>query len=346
MTNTSHICLDKGFNMLGIVSVTEKGDPIVYKLKDYFLKENIETICICKSKEENFSLKEVTEELFKKCKNLIFISSTGIAVRAISPFIVKKDKDPGVLVVDVNNNFTISLLGGHLGGANELSLLVSKVLNNTLVITTATDNQNKVAPDMVAKENNLIISDLKKAKDMASRLVNNKEVYFLDEEGKIKTPKGYKKSEVLRDNTLVVSNREDIGEKNFRGLLKLVRRNIVLGIGCRKGLLSEDLKEFVEETLKDLNIDKRAILKIGSIDIKRNERAILDLGKYLNCSFETFTKEEIIKFQDQFVGSDFVERAIGVRAVSEPSVLLMKGDLILNKLRKNGMTLSLGKLKE
>jgi len=58
----------------------------------------------------------------KLVRILFFISSTGIAVRAITPFIVKKDKDPGIVVVDVNNKFTISLAGGHIGGANELTL--------------------------------------------------------------------------------------------------------------------------------------------------------------------------------------------------------------------------------
>src|SRR5699024_8071877 len=107
----------------------------------------------------------------------------------------------GIVVVDVNNKFTISLAGGHIGGANELTLEVSKVLNNTPVITTATDNQNKVAPDMVAKSNNLIIEDLKKAKDMASRLVNNKKVYFLDDDNLIKLPLGYESTYLLKDNT-------------------------------------------------------------------------------------------------------------------------------------------------
>ncbi len=162
--------------------------------------------------------------MFETCKNIIFISSTGIAVRAITPFIVKKDKDPGIVVVDVNNKFTISLAGGHIGGANELTLEVSKVLNNTPVITTATDNQNKVAPDMVAKSNNLIIEDLKKAKDMASRLVNNKKVYFLDDDNLIKLPLGYESTYLLKDNTLWITNKEKSEEENLKGVLRLIRK--------------------------------------------------------------------------------------------------------------------------
>lgn len=331
--------------MIGIISVTEKGDFIGDKLKDFFEENNISFKRIYKSKCEDFSLKGATKEMFETCKNIIFISSTGIAVRAITPFIVKKDKDPGIVVVDVNNKFTISLAGGHIGGANKLTLDISKVLNNTPVITTATDNQNKVAPDMVAKSNNLIIEDLKKAKDMASRLVNNKKVYFLDDDNLIKLPLGYESTYLLKDNTLWITNKENSEDENLSGVLRLIRKNILLGVGCRKGVPSQDLIDFVESSLKGLNIDKRAVLKIGSIDLKKDEEAILDLSKYLNCPFETFSKEEIKSVQDEFEGSDFVEKSVGVRAVSEPAVVLMDGNIVVNKLKKNGMTLTIGKLK-
>lgn len=331
--------------MIGIISVTEKGDFIGDILKDFFEQNNIRYKKIYKSKCEKFSLNTATREMFEACKNIIFISSTGIAVRAITPFIIKKDKDPGIVVVDVNNNFTISLAGGHIGGANELTLKVSNILNNMPVITTATDNQNKVAPDMVAKSNNLIIEDLNKAKDIASRLVNDKKVYFMDDNNLIKLPLGYENTSVLKDNTLWITNKIKSKDENLNGILRLIRKNILLGIGCRKDVPSQELVDFVEYSLKELNLDKRAVLKIGSIDLKKDEKAILDLSNYLDCPFETFSKEEIKVVQDEFEGSDFVEKSVGVRAVSEPSVVLMNGNIIVNKLKKNGMTLTIGELK-
>lgn len=331
--------------MIGIISVTKKGDFLGDKIGEFFRENNIDFKFIYKSMCEKFSLKDSTEEMFKTCRDIIFISSTGIAVRAITPFIVKKDKDPGIVVVDVNNKFTISLAGGHIGGANELTLKLSEILDNTPVITTATDNQNKVAPDMVAKGNNLIIEDLKKAKDMASRLVNDKKVYFLDDANLINLPLGYENTNSLKNNTLWITNKEKCEDENLSGILKLIRQNIILGVGCKKGVASQDLIDFVKESLENLNIDIRAVLKIGSIDLKKEEKAILDLGKYLNCPFETFSKNEIKGVQDEFEGSDFVEKSVGVRAVSEPVVLLMNGSIIVNKLRKNGMTLTIGELK-
>lgn len=326
--------------MIGIISVTERGDTIGNKLLEYFENKNESVIKFYKSEKDDFSLKIVSERSFKLCKNIIFISSTGIAIRGIASFIVKKDKDPGVVVVDVNNNFTISLVGGHLGGANELTLEISNLLNNTPVITTATDNQNKLAPDMVAKNNRLIIDDLSKAKEMASRLVNNKKVYFKDDRKILKTPLGYENTEEIKENTLWVTNKKlNLTSDN---ILRLIRKDIILGIGCRKNTDSKDLRDFVKQSLEKFDIDEKAVLIIGSIDIKKDEKAILDLSKSLDCPFETFSKDEIKKVQANFEGSDFVEKSIGVRAVSEPVVLLMDGNIIINKIKKNGMTLTIG----
>ena len=61
-------------------------------------------------------------------------------MRAIAPYIKSKDIDPAVLVIDNSCKYVISLLSGHLGGANELTLEVSNILEAQPIITTATDN--------------------------------------------------------------------------------------------------------------------------------------------------------------------------------------------------------------
>ena len=121
--------------MICIISVTEKGDILGEKIKS-----QIGGDLYFKSKRSDFNLSDITKECFEKYDSIVFISSTGIAVRAISKHLKGKDKDPAVVVVDVCNKFSISLVSGHLGGANDLALNISKILNNTPVITTATDN--------------------------------------------------------------------------------------------------------------------------------------------------------------------------------------------------------------
>ena len=321
--------------MLSVISVTELGDEIGRKINNEFGGE-----IYYKSKMKNFSLDEVVKRTFKECDSIIFISSTGIAVRAISKYLKSKDVDPAVVVVDVCNKFTISLVSGHLGGANELALNVSKFLENTPVITTATDNLNKKAPDIIAKENNLIIDSLDMAKEIASRLVNNKSVYFKDDLNKIKSPKGYINSDTIKENTLWITDKLS----SDKDVLRLIRKDIVLGIGCRRDTSSEKMFSFIEKTLKDNEIDIRSVKTVASIDIKSDEKAILDLKDKLNVELKFFTKEEIKKVHNNYEGSDFVERNVGVRAVSEPVVELLGAEIIIDKIKFEGITLTIGRL--
>ena len=321
--------------MLAVISVTELGDEIGRKINN-----ELGGKAYYKSKINNFNLDKVVNEAFKEGDSIIFISSTGIAVRAISKYLKSKDVDPAVVVVDVCNKFTISLVSGHLGGANELTLKVSKLLNNTPVITTATDNLNKKAPDIIAKENNLIIESLDKAKDIAARLVNGKSVYFKDDLNKIKCPKGYIKSDEIKENMLWITDRLN----SHKDVLRLIRKDIVLGIGCRKDTSSEKMLRFIEKTLNDNEIDIRSVKTVSSINIKSEEKAILDLKDKLNVDLKFFTKEEIRKVHNNYEGSDFVEKNVGVRAVSEPVVELLGAEIIIDKIKFEGITLTIGRV--
>lgn len=319
--------------MISIISVTEKGDEIAYKLK-----ENFNSDIYLRSKLKDFKLDNITKECFKKYKAIVFLSSTGIAVRAISKYLKGKDVDPAVIVVDVCNNFTISLVSGHLGGANKLTYEISNVLGNIPVITTATDNMDLIAPDILAKNNNLIIEDLKKAKVIAGRLVNKETVYFKDDENKIGCPKGYIETEDVKDNTVWITN----SLKEQENVLKLIRKNIILGIGCRKDTDSTKLSNFVSNVLLENNLDKRSVKLIASIDVKKNEKAILDLAKELNSKLKFYTKEEIMTVEEKYEGSAFVKATVGVSSVSEPVVDLSGGEIIIEKIKNSGMTLTVG----
>ena len=329
--------------MIGIISVTEKGDILANKLA-----AALNATLYLKSKILDFKLSKVTEEAILKHRGVIFISSTGIAVRAIAPYLKGKDKDPGVVVVDVSNNYSISLISGHIGGGNDLALEVSKILKNKPIITTATDNLGVVSPDVIAMRNSLVIENLKDAKAIATLLVSGEVIGFKDDRSLINVPSGYRKVENLEENSvwitnkIVDDNRLDNGNSDSYKILRLIRKDIVVGVGCRRGIKSKRLEEFVMRTLEENNIDFRAVTKIGSIDLKKDEKAIKDLKDKLKCEFKTFSKDEILKIQDRFEGSDFVEKNLGVRAVSEPSVELMGGNIIIPKIKLNGMTLTIG----
>ena len=328
--------------MIAIISVTKQGDRILLKLKEYFTCE-----IFSKYIDENFNFSNCVKHIFesKKYDGIIFISSTGIAVRAIAPYIKSKTNDPAVVVVDCYGKFSISLLSGHLGGGNLLSSKVSKILSAINVVTTATDIKNVVAPDIIAKENNFIIDDLKIAKNFAVKLLDEEVIGFLDEFKCINTPKGYNEFNDNLNNVLWITNKIQRDDLKGKNVLKLIKRNIVLGVGCKKDTDEKHLISKVLECLRENNIDKRSVLAIGSIDIKKDEKAILSLKDTLNCDFKVFTKEDILPIESQFEISQFVKKTIGVGNGCEPSVRLLGGEIILKKQKLDGVTLCIGEIK-
>ena len=117
-------------------------------------------------------------EKFSDSDALIFIGATGIAVRSIAPYVASKKSDPAVLVVDECGKFVISLLSGHLGGANELALKTAEILEAIPVVTTATDLHHRFAVDVFAKKNNCNIFNMKAAKEVSAALLAGKKLDF------------------------------------------------------------------------------------------------------------------------------------------------------------------------
>lgn len=342
---------------IALISLTNQGDLIGEKLKkDY----NIKIFSRSFVKENGF--RKVCNEVFYDFDALIFISSTGIAVRAIAPLLKSKTTDPAVIVIDSSGKFVISLISGHLGGANELAEDLALKLGSIPVITTATDGMGITAPDIIAKDNELKISSMKVCKEIAALLVEEKNILFIDDEERIKNPsKGYYSEKELKENNikahgvLWITNKTNTDEKLKEKIkelcvdeevpiLRLIRRNIVLGIGCRKNHDVESMYEKVLSRLEKYNIDKKAVKTVSTVEIKAEEKAILELNRRLESELKIFEIDEIRKIHNKYEGSDFVEKTIGVRAVCEPCVELSGGRLLTYKIKDNGMTICIGKL--
>ena len=328
---------------IGVISVTIQGDEISKRLSEFF-----HVTLFSKNAIPNFNLSSVTKELMEKYEAIIFISSTGIAVRAIAPYLKSKAIDPAVIVIDSTGSFVISLLSGHLGGANELTLKLAKCIKALPVITTATDNLGLIAPDIIARENHLIIDDLKKAKIISSKLVAGKIVAFIDENNEISLPKGYTESIEGAEGLVYVTNKQTLPETErttYFETLKLIRKNIILGIGCKKDFPVDKMRESVLSILKQYNLDIRAVKFVATVEVKKNETAILELNKFFKSELNIWSIEEIRRVEHKYVGSNFVQKTIGARAVCEPCAELSGGILLTGKIACNGMTICIGEIK-
>ena len=100
---------------------------------------------------------EVGKE-WQKQDAFIFIGAMGICVRTIAPYIKDKHEDPAVVCVDSLGQNAISVLSGHIGGANDLTRDVAAIIGAREVITTQSDNAGLWALDTFAERFNWAIA--------------------------------------------------------------------------------------------------------------------------------------------------------------------------------------------
>jgi cobalt-precorrin 5A hydrolase len=90
--------------------------------------------------EQKTSAQEYFHLLYRQHRQWLMVMTTGIAVRFLDGQINNKLEDPAVVVLDEAARFAVSLLGGHEGGANKLTLEIANIFGSQSVITTATES--------------------------------------------------------------------------------------------------------------------------------------------------------------------------------------------------------------
>lgn len=328
-----------------IFSFTENGAKLSLKLRNLYKDAELYGKYLIGEviKPMDESIYSLTGSLYYKSRVLIFISATGIAVRAVSQYIKTKDKDPAVIVIDDSGKFVVPLLSGHLGGANEIAYEVAEYIGGTAVITTATDVNNKFAVDVWAKKNNLYIAEKSMIKEVSSRILRGEKIGFSTDYNILGNIPEYLCSTGDYDCGIFISNDEN--KKPYKYTMTLIPKEYVLGIGARRGAEFSNLKNFVEQVFFENNLDMRKILAISSIDLKKDEQAILELSHYLGVPFVTYTKDELEKVEGEFTQSQFVQKITGVDNVCERSAVCYGGELIVKKVSSNGFTLSISNKK-
>lgn len=287
------------------------------------------------------SLDEWTGEGFAQAEALVFVCACGIAVRAIAPYVKHKTEDPAVIVTDELGRYVIPILSGHLGGANRLAEEIAELIGAEAVLTTATDINERFSVDTFAKDNDLYITDMTKAKEISAEVLQGEKIGLLcDYEVEGELPKDLKMaSDPLEFDKLIYIGTETCTDK---GTMQLVPRMYSIGIGCRKGKSFEEIETFALKSVEDAGLSMRDIADVSSIDIKKDEPGIKALCKKYGLKSRFYTAKELSEVEGEFSSSEFVSEIVGVDNVCERAATKSAGGpLILPKRSQNGVTVAI-----
>ncbi|PWC13429.1 cobalt-precorrin 5A hydrolase [Brenneria corticis] len=299
------------------------------------------------------SFADTLRAAFQRYAALVVIGATGIAVRAIAPLLNDKLTDPAVVVIDERGQHVISLLSGHVGGANALTRHLADLLGAEAVITTATDVNQLAALDTLAAELEAELADFRAAvKTVNQMLVSGRRVGLwwdeplLGERSRCDVrgfiPVARIDAPPPLDALVCVTLRDRLPELPLP-VFKLVPRRVVAGIGCRRNTALQTLEELLSRQLAENRLDPLALRAIGSVDIKRDEPALQQLAQRRGVPFTLFGVDALRPHERRFPASEFVRRTLGVGSVSQPVAWLMSGgNLIGPTLRRQGVTITLG----
>ncbi len=278
-----------------------------------------------------------TGPLFAWADALLFVGSTGIAVRAVAPHLRGKDADPAVLVTDEAGRFVIPLLSGHIGGANALARRLADGLGGTAAVTTATDVNRRFSPDAWAAERGLVLSDLAAAKAVSAAILEGDVPLACELPVSGPLPAGLIRGESGPVGIYLGYRTVSPFETTLRLLPKVLR----LGIGCRRGSSAQDIETAVLRVLAEHQLDRRALRLAASVDRKRDEPGLLEFCAGWGLPAEFCTPEELRAVPGTFTPSPFVERTVGVDNVCERAAALGAERLIVKKTALGGVTAAL-----
>jgi len=330
-----------------IFYITENGLKLAERLKVLYLDARI-----LKFKSD------ILPEIWSECRNLVFVMATGIVVRSVAPFIKDKKTDPAVVVLDEKGKYAISLLSGHIGGANDVAREIADYLDGEAVITTASDANNMPSIDLWARDNDLTLEDWEIVPHIATRFLNNGalKIYVQGTEdgsqaSAINLPDGFLQVSEPASADLLITNKHRLMANNSQLTadvqLYLRPKNLVIGIGCNSATSEIEIENAVRKTLEEHNLSFPSIHSIATIDIKINESGLRSFAQRYDLGMNTFSPDELNTVQG-IQKSEAVHKATGANAVAEPAAILasVADTLIVPKQKIGNVTVAVAELRK
>jgi cobalt-precorrin 5A hydrolase len=253
------------------------------------------------------------------------------------------------VVIDEAGGYVISLLAGHIGGANQLTKEVAALIRAEPVITTATDINRVPAIDVLAGQRHLAIENPGAIRHVSMAFLKGDRIYLHDPNNLM--------IDALPDKN-VVTDRQTAFVKGLAGvfiddrtldlpdqILVLRPKTLAVGIGCNRHTPLAEIRHLLLKTLKENNLSPASVTCLASVDIKADEQGLLALGRSLDCPVLFFTKKELGQVTTIKNPSAMVEKHIGVKSVCEAAAILaaQNGHLTVPKQKTSNVTVAIAR---
>ena len=334
---------------IAIVAITKKGIEIAKRIHETLIESQIYVPEKFRDSDSSIiyfsdSVMNRIGPLFQSYTSLICIFSLGAVIRLISPHLKDKKNDPAVIVIDDTAKFVISTLSGHLGGANELTLKVSSILNSIPVITTAADVNKTIAIDLLGKKFDWVIDNFENVTKVSALMVNEERIGVYQDAGE----KNWWNMDQLPKNVETVPLIDALLSNEYKASIiitdKLVPnkflidksviyrpKSLYVGIGLHWNTSKESIQQGILKVLEENKLSIKSIKAITSLDKGKHIVGLDEFCTENNLPLLLFSKTDLneIKVPNP---SELVGKYEGTSSVSEASSLAgSKGILIVPK---------------
>ena len=297
---------------------------------------------------------EGLKQAWGECDLIISHLALGATTRLIAGLLVNKKTDPGVVVVDEAGKFVVPLVGGHVGGANELAKKVADGLGATAVLTTATDALGLPGLDTLGWDTT---GDLA---GVTGAVIDGRPVALVREHpwpmpalpANVTEP-GVERVERRGTHVKVLPPPPDpearilLSDKaNVPTDLPTVvlhPTSLVVGMGCNSRTSAGSLRALLDATFEAKGLARSSIAALTSVDAKGDEQGLIELAAELGVPFVTYPADELAT-QQVPNPSEHAQEAVGTPSVSEASVLAHGAKLIVQKQKTPEATIAIGRL--
>lgn len=289
------------------------------------------------------SITTFVSEQFSRYDAFIFIGALGICVRAIASSVQSKYTDPAVINIDSTGKHVISVLSGHVGGANQLTRRVAYILGAEAVITTQSDNTGLWALDTLGQEQGWKTEATVPTNDIITAFVNTRPTALLLD---VKNEGTRYLERTVPEHVKIFYHFKDIDFQTVELLIAvtplryespvpaLYYRPAVLhlGVGCRKNCAPEGVMENIFRTLESVNLSPLALASLSTIDLKQDEPLVHAIADKAGIPLYIYTAEELKDIEvpnpsekvTEVTSVAGVAEACALKSASNTSLLLEK----------------------